>query len=58
MSVSRSDTERRYSLGNPGTQTELHTDPERWSGRRTLLFIVGVSSFLWVGIIYAATLIF
>ena len=58
MSVSRSDTERRYSLGNPGAQTESHTDPERWSARRTLLVIVGASSFLWVGIIYTATLIF
>jgi len=58
MSVSRSDTERRFPLEGSGAKTELDTDPGKWTARRTLLFIVGASSLLWIGIIYAAALIF
>jgi hypothetical protein len=58
MSVSRSDTERRYPLEGSGAKTEFGIDPDKWPARWSLLFIIGASCFLWGGIIYAAALIF
>ena len=58
MSVSKSNTERRYPLEDSGEKTESGTDPGKWPERWTLLFIIGASCFLWGGIIYASALIF
>lgn len=58
MSVSRSETERRFPLEGSGAKYGLGADPGKWSVRRTLAFIVGASSLLWIGIIYAAIVIF
>lgn len=58
MSVSRSESERRYSLEGSGRKTGSDSIPGKWSPRRTLLFIVGAASLSWAAIIYTLNLIF
>lgn len=58
MSVYRSEGEQRFALESSGRQTEVRNSPDKWSARRSLLFLVGAASVLWAGIIFGATLIF
>lgn len=54
MYVPRSQAEQRYALDGAATEIESRPAPQKWSARKSLVFVTAASSFLWVLIIYAA----
>ncbi len=56
MSTSRSETEPQYAFGHGTARQEFQSSPDKWSARRTLLFLTASASVLWAGIIYVVSL--
>jgi len=56
MSVFRSESNQHCNLGNSVPHAEAESD--KWTARRSLLFVVGASCVLWMGIIYAFSHLF
>jgi hypothetical protein len=56
MSSSRSETEPRYSLEHAEARKGSKSSPDKWSARRSLLFLTASASVLWAGIVYVVSL--